>query len=88
MHTPLLSTVLPGNAILFLQKMIPVIMFDMIREEWTINPTNHLRFDDDNNALRTEDPKFPAQMADIGYETHNFFKNLGSVYIYFLTYLL
>ena len=62
-------------------------MFDMIREEWTINPTNHLQFDDENNALRIEDPRFPAQMADIGYETQYFFKNLGSVYMYLFSNL-
>lgn len=86
MHIPLFKTPLPGNIIMFLHYTIPVFMFDIIKEEWFINPTNHFIFDDENNSLRTDDPRFPRQMADIGYETHNFLKNLGSVYIFFLLY--
>ena len=53
MHIPLFSTVLPGNVIIFLEKTIPIVMFDIIKEEWLINPTNHFLFDEENNVLRT-----------------------------------
>ena len=46
MHIPLFSSALPGNVILFLEKTIPIVMFDIIKEDWTINPTNHLTFDE------------------------------------------
>ena len=46
MHIPLFSSALPGNVILFLEKTIPIVMFDIIKEDWTINPTNHFAFDE------------------------------------------
>lgn len=88
MHVPLFSTALPGNVILFLEKTIPVVMFDIIKEDWVINPTNHFLFDEIHNQLRTDDPRFPAQIGDIGYDTHNFLNNVGSVYIFFCIYIL
>lgn len=88
MHVPLFSTALPGNVILYLGKTIPIVMFDIIKEEWIINPTNHFKFDDENNQLRTDDPRFAAQIGDIGYDTHNFLNNVGSVYIFFTIYLI
>jgi hypothetical protein len=45
MHIPLFSSALPGNVIMFLEKVIPVVMFDIIKEEWKINPTNMMEFD-------------------------------------------
>ena len=60
MHVPLFSSPLPGNVILFLEKTIPVVMFDIIKEEWVINPTNHLALDEGNNQLNTNDPRFAA----------------------------
>lgn len=88
MHVPLFSIALPGNVILFLEKTIPIVMFDIIKEDWRINPTNHFEFDEEHNALRTDDPRFTAQMADIGYDTHNFLNNVGSVYIFFSIYMV
>ena len=88
MHSPFLSTVFPGNVILFLEKTIPIVMFDIIKEEWIINPTNHFEFDEENNGLRTDDPRFMPQIKDIGYDTHNFLNNVGSVYIFFTLYIL
>ena len=46
MHIPLFSSALPGNVILFLEKTIPIVMFDIIKEDWAINPTNHFAFDE------------------------------------------
>ena len=55
MHVPLFSTALPGNVIMFLEKVIPIVMFDIIKEEWKINPTNMMEFDDEGNSFTKEE---------------------------------
>jgi hypothetical protein len=60
LHIPFLSTTLPANVIMFFQKVIPIVMFDVIKEDWVINPTNHMELDDAGNELRMENSTFPV----------------------------
>ena len=62
MHVPLFSSVLPGNVVLFLEKVIPIVMFDIIKEEWKINPTNMMEFDEEGNSFTKEEQEkmFPG----------------------------
>ena len=70
-HLPIYNVLLPSNVILFFDKMIPIVMFDIVKDEWHLNPSDYLEFDEENNGL-IDDPKFPRQMANIGYDSHNF----------------
>jgi len=45
---------------MFFQKVIPIVMFDVIKEDWVINPTNHMELDDAGNELRMENSTFPV----------------------------
>jgi len=63
---------------MFFEKMLPIVMFDIIKEEWNISPSDFLEYDEDNNGLINE-PQFPRQMANLGYDTHNFLQNVGSL---------
>ena len=80
-HLPMLNTVLPANVILFFDRMLPIVMFDIVKDEWKVNPSDYLEFDEENNEL-IDDPRFPQQMANIGYETHNFLQNIGSLQLF------
>ena len=51
MHIPLFSIVLPANVILFLEKVIPIVMFDIVKEEWRVNPINFMIFDEEGNVF-------------------------------------
>jgi hypothetical protein len=86
-HLPIFNVVLPSNVILFFDKLIPIVMFDIIKDEWNMNPSDFFEYDDENNKL-IDDPRFPRQMSNIGYETHNFLKNVGSLQIFLGLYLL
>ena len=55
---PIFNVLLPSNVILFFDKMIPIVMFDIVKDEWKVNPSDYLEFDEENNGL-IDDPKFP-----------------------------
>jgi len=57
-HLPIFNVLLPSNVILFFDKMIPIVMFDIVKDEWKVNPSDYLEFDEENNGL-IDDPKFP-----------------------------
>jgi hypothetical protein len=63
---------------MFFEKLLPIVMFDIIKEEWNISPSDFLEYDEVNNGLINE-PQFPRQMANLGYDTHNFLQNVGSL---------
>ena len=77
-HLPLLNVLLPSNVMFFFKKLLPIVMFDIVKDEWRINPSDFLEFDEENNEL-IDHPKFPRQMSNIGYDTHNFLQNVGSL---------
>ena len=52
-------------------------MFDVIKEHWWINPTNHMELDDEGNELRIKESDFPIQIKDIGYQSYNYLDNVG-----------
>ena len=62
-------------------------MFDVVKDEWNLNPSDFFEYDDENNKL-VDDPRFPRQMSNIGYETHNFLQNVGSLQIFLMFYVL
>ena len=86
-HLPILNVLLPSNVVMFFEKLLPIVMFDIIKDEWRINPSDFLQYDEENNGL-IDNPKFPRQMANIGYDTHNFLQNVGSLQIFLLVYFL
>ena len=86
-HLPILNVLLPSNVLFFFKKLLPIVMFDIVKEEWRINPSDFLEFDEENNEL-IDHPKFPRQMANIGYDSHNFLQNVGSLQIFLLAYFV
>ena len=77
-HLPFLNVLLPSNVIMFCEKMLPIVMFDIIKDnwyiikdEWKVKPSDYLEYDEKNNGLINE-PQFPRQMANLGYNNHNF----------------
>ena len=86
-HLPILNVLLPSNVLFFFKKLLPIVMFDIVKEEWRINPSDFLDFDEENNEL-IDHPKFPRQMANIGYDSHNFLQNVGSLQIFLLAYFV
>ena len=57
-HLPLLNVLLPSNVVLFFEKLLPIVMFDIIKDEWNINPSDFFEYDEENNGL-IDHPKFP-----------------------------
>lgn len=57
-HLPIFNVVLPSNVILFFDKLLPIVMFDIVKDEWNMNPSDFFEYDDDNNPL-IDDPRFP-----------------------------
>ena len=57
-HFPILNVVLPSNVVLFFDKLIPIVMFDVIKDEWNMNPSDFFEYDDEMNPL-IDDPRFP-----------------------------
>lgn len=57
-HLPILNVLLPSNVVLFFEKLLPIVMFDIIKDEWNINPSDFFEYDDENNVL-IDHPKFP-----------------------------
>lgn len=57
-HLPIYNVLLPSNVILFFEKLIPIVMFDIIQDDWNMNPVDFMELDEEGNEL-IEDPKFP-----------------------------
>ena len=86
-HLPIFNILLPSNVILFFEKIIPIVMFDIIKEDWNLNPSDFMELDEEGGKL-IENPKFPRQMANIGYDSHNFLQNIGSLQIFIMMYFM
>lgn len=86
-HLPIYNVLLPSNVILFFKKLIPIVMFDIIKDDWNLNPIDFMELDEEGGELM-DDPRFPRQMANIGYESHNFLQNIGSLQIFIMLYFM
>jgi len=66
-HTPLNNFNMPNNCFTIFQFMAEVVSFDLFA------PTDHADFG------FTQTPPFNQQFDDLGYESTNFYENLGSI---------
>ena len=66
-HLPLNNVNFPNNAFLFFQFLAEVVSFDLFA------PTDHIDFG------LTETPPFNENYEELGYESTNFYENLGSI---------
>lgn len=78
LHLPLMAIPIPPNVITMFEILIPVVMFDVLEG---IDFFENL-FDSDEEADVLD------QMKQIGYETSNTIKNLGTLYVLMLVYFL
>ena len=87
-HLPMLMTLIPANVASFFSLILPIVQFDLIPPEWSYELV--LNFDDDLNEefLEKFDTSVFDQMKDLGYESHNSLRLLGSLFIFALLYFL
>ena len=80
-HLPMLRIIMPANAILFISVIIEIAMFDVLPAE----SSTDLMFEYSESE---SDEKIFGQMQDIGYESSQSLKNLGSLSIFTFLYFV
>ena len=50
MHLPMLQVVLPSNVSMLTGMLSPIVMFDVLENEWGYDISMILEFDDNNNG--------------------------------------
>ena len=85
-HLPMLKTLIPANVASFFALILPIVQFDLIPPEWS----TELVLDFDDELSEDFEEKFDTsvfdQMKDLGYESHNSLRLLGSLFIFALMY--
>ena len=82
LHLPMMSVLLPSNAINFCSILISIAMIDFIPAEQS---SDFILKYDEEKLIRIQQNIF-SQIQDIGYESHYTIKNLGSVSIFTVLY--
>ena len=87
MHLPMLKPVLPANVLKVMTNILPIVSFDLIESEYSTDLI--FDFEDPDNKFYKDfsDTAF-GQMQDIGYESHNSIKILGSMFIFKMVFFL
>ena len=79
----MMAVVAPGNVISFFKVMIPVVMFDVLE---SIDYVQELYPDSDE--ISSVDSIVLDQMQDIGYDSYNPIKNMGTLFVLISGYVL
>ena len=81
LHLPILEVTLPGNVTTIFTKLLPLAQFDLLgsfTSEYFINSSisaeSHL--------------EYLGQRMVVGYDSYNFYRNIGSLYILLIIYLI
>ena len=82
----MMMTMIPANVGSFFALILPIVQFDLIPPEWSYEL--FLDFDDEpNDEFMAEfDTSVFDQMKDLGYESHNSLRLLGSLFIFAFLY--
>ena len=84
LYLPLLRFVIPSNFIMMSENLRPIAMFDVLENNMGLDASLFMNFDEEAQL----DEAILDQMADIGFESNNSIKNLGTMYFVLLVYLL
>jgi hypothetical protein len=88
LHLPMMLILIPPNVSSFFSLILPVVQFDLLDPEWT----TELIFKFDENPEESFGDEFEMkvfdQMKDLGYETHNSVRLLGSLLIFKVLWLV
>jgi hypothetical protein len=87
-HLPMLMTLIPANVGSFFSLILPIVQFDLIPPEYSYELV--LTFDEnpDENFQHKFDISVFDQMKDLGYESHNSLRLLGSMFIFAMFYYI
>ena len=83
-HLPMFNTILPGNVCAVFKILIPIVTFDFLDSESTTEKV--LEFDSKSQLALL--PTLRDSIIEMGYETHNSLKNLGSVFLFIVIYFV
>ena len=50
LHLPMLQVVLPSNVSMLTEMLFPIVLFDVLENEWGYDISMILEFDDNNNG--------------------------------------
>jgi hypothetical protein len=76
LYLPLLRFVIPSNFIMMSEYIRPIAMFDVLENNMGLDASLFMNFDEEAQV----DEAILDQMADIGFESNNSIKNLGTMY--------
>lgn len=76
LHQPMLELVFPQNVRFFYSILLPISSFDLIPTAYS----TELIFD----LSLEEDSPYSLQLEEMGYETHSFLHNIGSIFVYLM----
>lgn len=86
LHLPLLFTIVPGNVISTFRVLISIAMFDVLENDYGIGPELFFEFDEESQQKISVD--IMDQAKELGYESRNIIKSLGSLAICILVYFM
>ena len=79
LHLPIMNIVFPENAMTYISTLFPIVMFDVLEDnQW---------FNDLFGKDVTPRYNIRTQVQDLGYDSHNPFLNLGTITLFFATFL-
>ena len=85
LHLPMMFVSVPAVVSMFFEIIIPIAMFDLLENDYGINTSLFLNYDD---AGQESIPWFNNQLQDLGYGNHNLIENLNTLIIIFVLYFV
>ena len=84
LYLPLLRFVIPSNFIMMSENIRPIAMFDVLENNMGWDASLLMKFDEESQLGEA----ISDQMNDIGFESTNSIKNLGTIFIVLQAYFL
>ena len=81
-HLPIMNFVFPSNVMIYLENIVPVVMYDVL---------NEFTFDDDFFYYSLQGKKvydIRTQVKDLSYSNHNIFMTLGTLAFVYVLYFV
>ena len=88
LHLPMLLILVPPNVSSFLSIILPIVQFDILDPSWTTDLIFEFEEEIDEEFENEFKSSVFDQMHDLGYETHNSMRLLGSLFVFMCIYLL
>ena len=87
-HLPILNIIIPGNVMMFMQIVLPIVMFDILEPLESMGISIDFLFSFDVEARTNTSEEILHQMRELGYQTHNSVLNLSALSVAILVYFL